>query len=145
MNFIDFIIIIKYNHSTGIYKMKDKKLDEILTVNNLKEKVKSFCHEREWDQFHNAKDLIIAMIIEVGELLEIFRWKNINETEEVFKNPDKLEKVKDEVADILFFILRLAQKYEIDLSSSLLNKIEKNKIKYPVEKFKGSNKKYDEV
>jgi NTP pyrophosphatase (non-canonical NTP hydrolase) len=110
----------------------------------LKEKIKDFCDKRDWDQFHNAKELAIALSIEASELLEIFRWKNPEEVKELFNNPKKKEDIEDEMADILYFLVRIAQLYDIDLSETLDRKMEKNDKKYPVEKFKGSNKKYNE-
>ena len=119
--------------------------DKKTTIEELKKIVKKFCDERDWDQYHNAKDLSIALIIEAAELLEIFRWKNIEEVENVFKEDKYLKRVKDELADVFYFILRIAQKYKIDLSQSLKEKIRSNEKKYPINKFKGSNKKYNEV
>ena len=113
-------------------------------INELKEKIKEFCDARDWDQFHNAKELAIALSIESSELLEIFRWKSPEEVKSLFENPKKKEDIEDEMADVLYFLIRMAQRYDIDLSEALDRKIEKNDNKYPVEKFKGSNKKYNE-
>ena len=114
-------------------------------IHELKDKIKKFCDERDWDQFHNAKELAIALSIEASELLEIFRWKTHEEVEELFKNEKKKEDIEDEMADILYFLVRLAQKYNLDLSEALDRKMEKNDKKYPIDKFKGSNKKYNEI
>lgn len=118
--------------------------DRETTIQLLKDKVEKFCKERDWDKFHNAKDLATALIIESAELLEIFRWKNLDEVNEIFNNPKKLTEVREELADILYFVLRFSQKYNIDLTESLIEKLKKNQIRYPVEKFRGSNKKYNE-
>jgi len=118
--------------------------DEERKIHELKELIKKFCEERDWDQFHNAKDLAIALSIEASELLEIFRWKSPEEVEELFKNEKKKEDIEDEMADVLYFLIRMAQRYDIDLSEALDKKMEKNKGKYPVEKAKGSSKKYTE-
>jgi len=119
--------------------------DEINTITELKEIVKEFCEVRDWNQYHNAKDLAIALSIEASELLEIFRWKNGEEVEKIFKDDINLKMVKDEMADVFYFILRIAQRYGIDLSKSLKEKLISNDKKYPIHKFKGSNKKYSEV
>lgn len=119
-------------------------MDDEVTVGELKSIVRKFCEERDWNQFHNAKDLIIALSIETSELLEIFRWKSLEEVEQLFLNDEKREEIEDEMADVFYFLLRTAQRYEIDLSRSLKRKMNKNEIKYPVEKAKGSNKKYNE-
>lgn len=109
----------------------------------MKEIVKTFSEERDWDQYHNAKDLAIGIITESSELLEHFRFKSAKEVEEVTKQ--KKEEISEELSDILFFILRLAQRYDIDLSSEFQKKMQKNVKKYPIEKSKGSNKKYNEL
>lgn len=113
-------------------------------IHELKDKIKEFCDARDWDQFHNAKELAIALSIEASELLEIFRWKSPEEVKSLFVNPKKKEDIEDEMADILYFLVRMAQRYDIDLSEALDRKMEKNNNKYPVDKAKGSNKKYNE-
>ena len=120
-------------------------MDSNTNISQLKEKIKEFCEERDWDQYHNAKDLAIGIITESSELLEHFRFKSEKQVEELFNSPDNKEKISEEVADIFYFLLRLAQKYEIDLSSELSKKISKNEKKYSIEKSKGSNKKYNEL
>jgi NTP pyrophosphatase (non-canonical NTP hydrolase) len=107
--------------------------------------VRRFSEERDWDQFHNAKDLTIGIVTEASELLETFRFKTEQEVEDMFKDDTQAKSVRDELADIFYFALRLAQKYDIDVSKSLAQKISDNAKKYPVEKAKGSNKKYTEL
>jgi len=120
-------------------------LDSGVTVGELKALVKRFCEERDWDQFHNAKDLAIGVVTESSELLDIFRFKSEDEIEAMLKEAPSREKVSAEMADAFYFLLRLAQRYDIDLSEALKNKIVDNGRKYPVEKAKGSNKKYSEM
>jgi len=120
-------------------------MDEKTTIKDLKKQVKHFCEERDWDQFHNPKNLATALIIEAGELLEHFRWDTYDDAEERFNDSAKREEIEDEVADVLYFIIRLSQMYNIDLSTAFNKKIEKNRNKYPVEKAKGSAKKYTEL
>jgi NTP pyrophosphatase (non-canonical NTP hydrolase) len=120
----------------------DFLMDSQTNIKQLKELVKKFSEERDWDQYHNAKDLAIGIITESSELLEHFRFKSAKEVEEVIKQ--KKEEISEELSDILFFILRLAQRYDIDLSSEFQKKMEKNAKKYSIEKSKGSNKKYTE-
>jgi NTP pyrophosphatase (non-canonical NTP hydrolase) len=119
-------------------------MDHKTSIHELKELIRQFCEERDWDQYHNAKDLAIGIITESSELLEHFRFKSEKEVEAMFKDPAKKEHITEEVADVLYFLLRLAQRYDIDVTTELRKKIEKNKQKYPVEKAKGSNKKYTE-
>lgn len=96
-----------------------------------------FRNERDWGQFHNSKDLALAISIESAELLEIFLWKKADEA--------NTEKVKEELADIFSFAFLLAQKYEFDVKEIVLEKIKKNAEKYPINKSKGSAKKYNEL
>lgn len=118
--------------------------DKETYLHELKEKVKDFCDARDWDQFHDAKELAIALSIEVAELLEHFRWKSRDEVNHRFTIPEKRKEIEGELSDCLYFILRIAQMYDIDLSKALSEKMEENDRKYPVEKAKGSHKKYNE-
>lgn len=113
-------------------------------VAELKQMVARFCVERDWDQFHNAKDLAIGIVTEASELLESFRFKSDGEVDLMFKDKLQSKSIRDELADIVYFTVRLAQRYDIDISSSLEEKIKESARKYPVEKAKGSNKKYTE-
>ena len=99
-----------------------------------------FRDERNWSQFHNTKDLAIAISIEAAELNELFLWKTTEESELV-----DTAKLKDELADVLAFSLLLAGKHNFDVKEIVLDKIKKNGEKYPVEKSKGTAKKYTEL
>lgn len=105
---------------------------EELTLELLK-----FRNERDWEQFHNPKDLAIAINVEAGELLELFLWKNAENA--------NIDKVKEEIADVLAFTLLLAEKYHFDVKQIVLDKILANGVKYPVGKAKGTAKKYNEL
>jgi NTP pyrophosphatase (non-canonical NTP hydrolase) len=96
-----------------------------------------FRNERDWEQFHNPKDLALAINVEAGELLELFLWKNADEANK--------EKVKEELADIFAYAFLLAEKYQFDVKEIVLEKIKINAEKYPVGKSKGSAKKYNEL
>jgi len=96
-----------------------------------------FRNERDWAQFHNPKDLSLAISIEAAELLELFLWKKAEEA--------NIDKVKDELADVLSFAFLLAEKYNLNVKDIVLEKIAKNALKYPVDKAKGMAKKYDEL
>tara|TARA_Y100000031_G_scaffold127432_1_gene145093 strand:+ start:7584 stop:7943 length:360 start_codon:yes stop_codon:yes gene_type:complete len=119
-------------------------MDETTNILQLKEKIQKFCEDRDWDQFHNPKDLAIGIITEASELLENFRFKSEKEVEEIIKS-EKRKEITEELADIVFFVLRFAQKYNVDLSKELEEKIKKSALKYPIEKAKGSNQKYTEL
>ena len=96
-----------------------------------------FRNERDWDQFHNPKDLALAISIESAELLELFLWKNAEDA--------NTEKVKEELADVFSFAFLLAEKYGFDVKEIVLDKIKSNGMKYPVEKAKGTSKKYTDL
>lgn len=118
-------------------------MDKKTTIEELKNKVREFCEERDWDQFHNPKELAIGISTEANELLQIFRFKSENDMKKLMSSDKKVE-VEEELADVFYFVLRFAQMNEIDLSAAVVNKIDKNNKKYPVEKVKGCNKKYNE-
>lgn len=99
--------------------------------------LKKFRDERDWEQFHNPKDLSLAISIEASELLELFLWKNSEDA--------NVEKVKEELADVFSFAFLLADKYNLNVKDIVLNKINQNAVKYPVEKSKGTAKKYNEL
>ena len=108
------------------------------------ELVKEFCEERDWDQFHNPKDLAIGMATESAELLELFRFRTNEQCMEMMSDPSRSEDIKDELADVFYFVLRFAQMNGIDLYEALFQKIDKNRKRYPIDKSKSSNRKYDE-
>lgn len=115
------------------------------SLQNLREQVESFCKERDWDQFHDIKDLAIGVSTESAELLEIFRFQKSAECELMFSHPEKRQLIEDEMADVFFFLLRIAGRYQVDLGVALENKIAKNALKYPIEKARGNNRKYDKL
>ncbi len=115
------------------------------TIDHLENVVKEFCEIRDWNQYHNPKDLAIGISTEANELLELFRFKTDNEIDTIMKNSDKMEDIENELADIFFFILRFAQLNKIDLETVLKRKLKLNNEKYPAKLSKGSNKKYNEL
>ena len=106
-------------------------------LKKLSEEVLAFTKERDWDQFHNPKDLAIALSIEASELLEAFLWKSPEEA--------KNDKIKEELADVVNYCLLIADKCDIDIVEAVRAKLRVNAQKYPVEKAKGSAKKYNEL
>jgi len=119
-------------------------MDHITNISQLKSQVKDFCEDRDWDQYHKPKDLAIGLINEASELLEHFKFKDDKEIQEMFENKTKRQEISEEIVDILYVVLRLAQIQGIDLTTELQKKMKKNEEKYPIEKAKGSNKKYNE-
>ena len=120
-------------------------MDHKRNIGELKEIAQKFCEDRDWDQFHGAKELAIGISTEAAELLQHFRFKAEEEIEELFKNKEKREQITDEIADVFFFLLRFVQKYDIDLTDVWDRKMDKNDKKYPIHKSKGSNKKYTDL
>ena len=106
-------------------------------LEELREAIVQFTQERDWDQFHNGKDLALALSIEAAELNEAFLWKDVSEV--------KVEKVKEELADIFNYAILIADKYNLDIKQIVLDKLSRNAEKYPVEKSYGSAKKYNEL
>ena len=119
--------------------------DSRTTVEDLKNVVQAYCEARDWDQFHDAKELAISITIESAELLELFRFKSPEDMRRMFATPGSREQIGGELADVLFALLRFAQLYNIDLTAEFFEKMKENERKYPVEKARGSNKKYDEL
>ncbi|MCL5440998.1 MAG: nucleotide pyrophosphohydrolase [Candidatus Marsarchaeota archaeon] len=120
-------------------------MDDNATVSDMKDLVKAFCDARDWGQYHNAKDLAIGVATESAELLDNFRFKSVPESDLIMADPGKRKKVEDEMADVLYFLLRLSERYGIDMSEALNSKMAQNEAKYPISKSRGSNKKYDEL
>lgn len=106
-------------------------------MNQVIQRLRQFRDERNWQQFHNPKDLSLALSIEASELLEAFLWKAPEDADP--------EKVKEELADVLAYALLLADAYHFDIEKIVLEKIERNEEKYPVHKAKGTAKKYNEL
>ena len=107
---------------------------------NLIEKIIKFRDERNWDQFHNPKDLAISISLEAAELLEIFQWSGTD-----LERKDKLENMKEELADVMIYSILLAEKLNLDISIIIEDKLKKNGEKYQKEKAYGSSKKYTEL
>ncbi len=109
-------------------------MSELESITN---EIVRFRDARDWEQFHNAKDLAMAISIEAGELLEQFLWKDPAQADK--------EKIKEELADVFTFSLLLAHKYGLSVKEIILEKLTQSNIKYPVEKSKGSARKYNEL
>lgn len=125
--------------------MTGKLADDSTKVAHLKEKIKGFIQARDWEKFHNPKDVAMSISIEAGELMELFQWKTDAEIEESLNDPAYKEKVEDELADVITFCIAFANATGLDIATIIGNKLEKNHEKYPVEKAKGKNLKYTEL
>ena len=108
----------------------------------LREKIRAFAEVREWDQFHSPKNLSMALMVEVAELMEHFQW--LTEEQSGNLSTEKKSAVAEELADVLLYLVRLSDKLDIDLLEASLHKLKENELKYPVNKVRGSAKKYSE-
>ncbi len=106
-------------------------------MKELMREIRQFTEDRDWDQFHNGKDLALALSIEAAELNEAFLWKDAKDV--------KLEKVREELADVFNYAFLIADKYDLDVREIVMEKLAKNAIKYPVDKAKGKSDKYTEL
>ncbi len=106
-------------------------------------KVVSFRNKRNWKQFHNPKDLAISLSLEASELLEHFQWKNLEEMNEYVKTNKK--EIAKELADVLYWVLLIQNDLKIDLVKSFDIKMQENELKYPINKSKGKNTKYNKL
>jgi dCTP diphosphatase len=112
-------------------------------LTKLRDAVRQFADERDWDQFHSPKNLAAALTVEAAELLEHFQWLKEEESKQL--SPQKLAAVQAELADVFIYLVRLADKLNVDLIAAANQKIAANAKKYPVDKSKGNAKKYDEL
>lgn len=109
-------------------------------MKELMNKINQFRDDRDWRKFHNEKDLAISISLEASELLELFQWKN---SEEVVES--SLEEIKEELADVFIYSFMMADNLNLDVEEIINSKLDLNEQKYPVEKSRGSNKKYNEL
>ena len=112
-------------------------------IESIKQRLRDFAEARDWDQFHSPKNLSMALSVEVAEIVEHFQWLTEEQSNNLPK--DKLDKVETELADTLIYLIRLADKLDIDILKAAQSKIEVNEKKYPVDKSKGNAKKYTDL
>jgi dCTP diphosphatase len=113
------------------------------SIEQLREALRRFSAERDWDQFHSPKNLSMAMIVEAGELLEHFQW--MSEEESRALPPEKLAEVRAEMADVFIYLVRLADRLGVDLLAASADKIARNAERYPANEFRGSSRKYSQL
>jgi dCTP diphosphatase len=117
--------------------MKKQDLDHLATC------LREFANERDWEQFHSPKNLAMALAVEAAELLEHFQW--MTESESAKPTPEKLQQIQEEIGDVLIYLIRFADRLGIDPLDAAYKKLEINRQKYPVDKARGSAKKYTDL
>lgn len=112
-------------------------------LQSLTARIRKFNEDRDWRQYHNPKDMALSLVLEAAELMEHFQWKNGEELAQSVKTNKAA--IAEELADVFYWVLHMSDEFDIDIMSALADKMDKNEAKYPVEKAKGSNKKYTEL
>jgi len=121
-------------------------MDDTISIKELKKRIKKFRDERDWEQFHDPKNLAEAISIEAAELQELFLWKNVDEINNKIKNePEYRKKIEYELSDVITFALNLANTLDVDVARTITEKIEINNKKYPVDKARGVSTKYNKL
>jgi NTP pyrophosphatase (non-canonical NTP hydrolase) len=118
---------------------------QLIDVKNLAASLQRFADDRDWQQFHSPKNLLLALTGEVGELCEVFQWMSEADSVAAAKHPSTAQAVKDELADVLMYLVRLSSVLEVDLNEAVTSKLALNEQKYPVDKAKSTSKKYDQL
>lgn len=106
-------------------------------LEELSKKISNFCVERDWEQYHNPKNLSMALAVEASELMEIFQWLTIAQSQKESLSPKQLRAVEEEIADVMIYAIRMSQVLGVELLSAIADKLKKNEVKYPVAKIKG--------
>lgn len=116
-----------------------------LDIEKMQEKIRQIIQARDWGKFHSPKNQSISLLLEASELMEIFQWLTEKESYEIKNNPKKMIEVKEELADILFWVLLLSDHFQIDLQDAFWKKMKKNEKNYPVKLSKGNATKHTEL
>jgi NTP pyrophosphatase (non-canonical NTP hydrolase) len=112
------------------------------SLNHLIEEIRVFSEERDWQQFHSPKNLSMALVVEASEILEIFQWLTFEQSQRI--EGTQLAKAKEEIGDVMIYLVRLADRLSVSPLEAAFEKLEKNRKKYPIEKSRGNAKKYTE-
>lgn len=117
----------------------------LLDITRLADALQRFADDRDWQQFHSPKNLLLALTGETGELCEIFQWMSEADAKDAAKRPETAQAVRDELADVLMYLVRLSSVLGVDLNDAVTSKLALNGQKYPVDKAKSTSKKYDQL
>lgn len=120
---------------------RDKDMQD--KIESLQQRIIDFRNKRDWKQFHNPKDIALSLVLEAAEVLEHFQWKNDKEVQKHVTTHK--EDIGEELADVLYWVLLMSHDLDIDIADALERKIDKNEQKYPVDKAKGNNLKYNKL
>jgi len=123
----------------------DEAVPRLVDVQGLAQALAEFARERDWDQFHSPKNLVMALTGEVGELSEVFQWMTEEASTGAATDPKTAQAVRDEMADVLLYLVRLADVLGVDLNEAVQAKLRTNATKYPADKARGSSAKYTEM
>jgi dCTP diphosphatase len=118
--------------------MKDR-----MNIDELRKRLAEFARERNWDQFHTPKNLSMALSAEAAELLEIFQWLTDEQSREIVNDQKEMALIRQEIADVMIYLLRLADKLNVDIEKAVIEKIKVNEKKYPIHLSKGNATKYN--
>ena len=125
--------------------IRSSSIDASSNLTGLRDQLRQFARERDWEQFHNPRSLLLALIGETGELAEIFQWLTDDAADAVMDDPRQASRVREELADVFAYLLRLADVLDVDLAEALEAKIKDNARRYPVERAHGNARKYSEL
>ena len=116
-----------------------------MDIKKVQLRLRKFAEQRDWDQFHSPKNLSMALVGEAAELLEIFQWITEEQSKKIAKSKEDKKLIEEEIADIFIYLVKLADKLDIDIENSVKEKIRLNEKKYPIEKAKGKHTKYTKL
>ena len=119
--------------------------DKTTRISELRERVSKFVQDRDWDKYHNPKDIAVSITIEASELLEIFQWVKDDDLDKTIEEPGKITRLEEELGDVMIYCISLANTLNMDIAQAVMKKIEKNESKYPVERVKGDYRKYTDL
>ena len=111
--------------------------DDVTPVGRLRDSIREFVDQRDWQKFHAPKNLSMALAIEAAELMELFQWLSVDQSRAIHHDADKYQQVKDELADVICYALAIANELDIDVTTALREKMDKNMRKYPASQYRG--------
>jgi dCTP diphosphatase len=114
-----------------------------MDIDEIRQKLAAFAEQRNWDQFHTPKNLSMALAAEAAELLEIFQWLTDEQSKEIVNDKKEMALIREEIADVMIYLVRLADKLSVDIEKAVADKIKVNEKKYPVKLAKGNATKYN--